>query len=86
MKQRRLSGLFGILKTNNPSWPVDEIRKEVYRNMTEKEFKLIGAKTSDRCERHRSDLNGRSKRIGERSKRNAPIDSNRLSCPRDYGI
>jgi len=46
--------------------------------MAEKEFQLIGAKTSDKGERHCSDLNGRSKKIGERSKRNAPIDRNRL--------
>lgn len=39
LKKQRLSQLIGILKTNNPFQPVDEIRKEVYRNMAEKEVK-----------------------------------------------
>jgi antitoxin PrlF len=39
LKKQRLSELLGILKTNKPFQPVDEIRKEVYRNMAEKELK-----------------------------------------------
>jgi len=78
VKQQRLSGLFGILKTTNHSRPADEIRKKAHRNMAEKEFQFIGAKTSDKGEHHCSDLNGRFKKIGGRSKRNAPIDRNRL--------
>lgn len=39
LKKQRLSQLIGILKTNKPFQPVDEIRKEVYRNMAEKEVK-----------------------------------------------
>ncbi|MCZ0755170.1 AbrB/MazE/SpoVT family DNA-binding domain-containing protein [Anoxybacillus sp. J5B_2022] len=38
LKKQRLSELFGILKTNKPFQPVDEVRKEVYRNMAEKEL------------------------------------------------
>lgn len=39
VKKQRLSELFGILKTNKPYQPVDEIRKEVYQNMAGKELK-----------------------------------------------
>ncbi|TXK90966.1 AbrB family transcriptional regulator, partial [Parageobacillus sp. SY1] len=39
VKKQRVSELLGILKTNKPFQPVDEIRKEVYRNMAEKELK-----------------------------------------------
>lgn len=39
VKKQHVSELLGILKTNKPFQPVDEIRKEVYRSMAEKELK-----------------------------------------------
>ncbi|KAF0994625.1 AbrB/MazE/SpoVT family DNA-binding domain-containing protein [Geobacillus thermoleovorans] len=38
-KKYRLSELIGILKTNQPFRPVEEIRDEVYRTMGAKELK-----------------------------------------------
>lgn len=39
VKKQRLSELVGILKTKKPFQPVDEIRKEVYEKMAEKELR-----------------------------------------------
>mgnify|MGYP001236186824 FL=1 len=38
VKKQRLSELVGILKTNKSFRPVNEIRKEVYRNKAEQEL------------------------------------------------
>lgn len=39
VKRQRITELFGILKTHKSFKPVDEIRKEVYEKMAQKELK-----------------------------------------------
>ena len=39
VKSQRITELFGILKTHKSFKPVDEIRKEVYEKMAQKELK-----------------------------------------------
>ena len=47
--------------------------------MAEKEFQLIGAKTSDKGERHCFDLNGRSKKLAEEARE--MLLSTAIACP-----